>query len=66
MKLSEYLKKEELTLAAFGKLIGKHAQAVHKYARFTSYPRPETAEKIVQATKGKVGMKDIYQTESSQ
>lgn len=60
MKLSEYLTKEDLTFAAFGKKIGTNPQAVHKYAKFENYPRPERAERIVRATKGLVTLKDIY------
>ncbi len=53
MKLIDYLKKEKLTLAEFAGKIGKNAQAIHKYAHFENYPRPETAEKIVTATNAK-------------
>lgn len=60
MKLLEYLKKEDMTFEEFADKIGKNPQAIHKYAHFHNYPRQDTAQKIVAATKGKVSLADIY------
>lgn len=67
MNLATYLKRYELTFEAFAALVGKNvpAQAIHRYAHFLSYPRPDRANKIVKVTNGEVTFTDLFKKRKS-
>ncbi len=64
MKLSDYLIEKKLTYAAFAKLLGMTSTAaamnVCRYVKGTRKPRPAVANKMVEVTKGRVTLNDIY------
>ena len=61
MKLSEHMKANGLTLAAFAEMIGvSGAKAVHRYALGQRMPTPEVMRRIVAATDGAVQPNDFY------
>lgn len=59
MKLSEYLKHNELTYEAFGQQIGLPFQMVGKYVA-GAIPRRPIMERISAATAGQVTANDFY------
>lgn len=65
MSLAEFLDSENLSDAAFAKLIGITRQAVHRYRRGDRIPDPKTMAKIVKATKGAVTPNDFYEQRAS-
>lgn len=63
MKLSQYLSAHKLTLAEFGKRIGKTPSAVKMLRDGTIWPAQETAEAIARATDGQVTANDFTRSE---
>lgn len=59
MKLKEYLKREGLTLEAFGQHIDATAGEVHAYCNGRK-PRDATMARIFEATGGAVTPNDFY------
>ncbi|CAA2142812.1 hypothetical protein [Hyphomicrobium sp. ghe19] len=59
MKLGAWIKKEKLTLAAFGDRIGRHVSAVQRYAA-GRIPNRETMVDIYVDTRGEVMPNDFY------
>ncbi len=59
MTLNEYLKKNSLTQSDFGKMIGKDQRTISEYCGGYAPPR-DVALKIVQVTKGKVTLEDLW------
>jgi transcriptional regulator with XRE-family HTH domain len=60
MTIMEYLKAKDLTFSEFAAMIGVKTSSVHRYAHGLAIPRPATAQKIIQVTKQKVKLEDIY------
>lgn len=60
MTLSDYLKRNDLTAARFGQMIGVTGEAVRRYAAGKRTPRPEVMRRIVDATDGAVDFRDFY------
>jgi hypothetical protein len=65
MKLADYLTQKKLTYAAFAQMLGtpNAKMNVCRYALGQRHPRPHVAAKIVEVTKGRVTLKDIYGVE---
>ncbi len=59
MKLKEYLKRENLSQASFGRLIGISRFYVNKLVHETMTPSFKVAKKIQEATKGLVTIDDF-------
>ena len=64
MKLASYLEEKNLTYAAFARMLGMTSTAaamnICRYVKGTRKPRPAVANKMVEITKGRVTLKDIY------
>jgi DNA-binding transcriptional regulator YdaS (Cro superfamily) len=60
MKISYYLKKHNLSRAAFAKKAGVIDKAVSHWITGERKPKPATALKIERVTKGEVTLQDIY------
>jgi len=67
MKLAEYLAQKKLTYAAFAEMMGldkrNGTMSICRYALGQRRPRPHIADKIVEVTKRRVTLKDIYGVE---
>jgi len=64
MKLSDYMRANRLTNAAFAEIIGSVGpSAVRKWRYGERYPRIEELVKIQQVTKGKVTPADFVRSE---
>jgi transcriptional regulator with XRE-family HTH domain len=61
MRLSDYLTEKNLTLEAFGKLIGRDASTVSRIARGVVHPEPATVRAIMTATDGAVTANDFVE-----
>lgn len=59
MTLSEYLRRHDLTAAAFAERIGVATMTISRYARGQRHPRPAIMRRIVAATDGAVGPNDF-------
>ena len=68
MKLADYLEEKELTYAVFAQMLGMTSSAasmnICRYINGTRRPRPTVANKIVEVTKGRVTLKDLYSVEA--
>jgi len=62
MNLSDYLLKMKKTQAEFAEELGKSQQLVSGYCTGALIPPRETALKIVEITKGKVTLEDLWHT----
>jgi hypothetical protein len=60
MTIADFLKKYNKTHGWLASEVGVYRQAVGHWVAKNRYPRRETAQQIVTATKGKVTIKDIY------
>jgi len=58
MKLKDWLKKKQMTQAAFAKLVGSHQVNVCRWANGDVVPSIPSLEKISKVTAGAVGLKD--------
>ncbi len=59
MRLSDYLKKYDISYSKFGKLISISKAQVGKYTRNETLPKIATIKKIETATNNKVKFKDF-------
>jgi transcriptional regulator with XRE-family HTH domain len=57
--LTSYRRSRNLTLQAFGDIVGATKAQVLKWER-GALPRPETAQKIVAATEGAITLEALY------
>ena len=64
MKLSDYLKEQDLTLSAFAEAIGLDVSTVHRAATGKVIPSRENMATIVKATDGAVQPNDFYSDEN--
>ncbi len=60
MKLSEYLKKERVTLEEFGARLGVSASTVHRYATGARVPKQGLMSLIFHVTAGQVTPNDFF------
>lgn len=61
MKLRDYLKKNKIKITDFAESIGHSQSTISSYLTGARpRPRPDIALKIVEATKGKVTLNDLY------
>ncbi len=60
MKLSDYLKEQDLTLSAFAEAVGLDVSTVHRAATGKVIPSRENMNAIVKATGGAVQPNDFY------
>ena len=67
MTLEEYRKEKELSYYVFGQMLGLDGQnpgtSVNRWcltAKVKRFPNPEMVKKIVEITKNKVTIKDLY------
>ena len=60
MVLSEYLRKHDLSYAAFGERIGVKAQTVWRYANAERVPTPKVMRRIIEETDGAIGPGDFF------
>lgn len=60
MRLHEFLAREKLSLAAFGKRIGVSSEAVRRYATEGRVPTPEVMRAIFKATQQEVAPNDFF------
>ena len=58
--LSSYRKRRNLTLAAFGDLVGVKPSTILRYETGAQHPRPAIAARIVNVTAGEVTLADLY------
>lgn len=66
MKLRDYLKKNKIKIIDFAASIGHSQSAISGYLTGARpRPRPDIALKIVEATKGKVTLNDLYCPETN-
>jgi hypothetical protein len=68
MTLEEYRKEKKLSYYVFGQMLGLDGQnpgtSVNRWcltARVKRFPNPEMVKKIVEITKNKVTIKDLYE-----
>lgn len=61
MDLRDYLARENLTSAAFGRIIGVSRMTALRYAARDRVPKPAVMARIVRATKGAVLPNDFHQ-----
>lgn len=61
MRLEKYLHDNEISGAAFARIIGTSQVTVHRYIKGHRFPSPKTIAKISAATKGKVSVRDWYE-----
>ena len=66
MKLSDYLKKKDLTLSAFAEAVGLDVSTVHRAATGKVIPTRENMKLIVKATDGAVQPNDFYSDSENQ
>ena len=66
MKLSDYLKKKDLTLSAFAEAVGLDVSTVHRAATGKVIPTRENMNAIVKATGGAVQPNDFYLDDKEQ
>ena len=59
MKLTDYLKREDITVTEFGLKIGRSAATVSRIARGVNQPDWDTMGAIAAATKGEVEPNDF-------
>lgn len=64
MKLEEYRRRQNLTLAALGELIGVTDVAVHRYEH-GRVPEPKVLRRIIEATGGAVQANDFFDEASA-
>lgn len=60
MKISTYIKQNNLSQVAFAALIGVSPQAINTFCNEQRIPRPDSMRKIFIATKGQVTPNDFY------
>jgi DNA-binding XRE family transcriptional regulator len=60
MTIGEYLKRYRKTHQWLADKVGVERTAVGNWVNHTRQPRPSIATKIVEATKNRVTLKDIY------
>ncbi|MBU6525944.1 helix-turn-helix transcriptional regulator [Methylocystis sp. MJC1] len=60
MKLADYLTKNDITHADFGRLIRISQAAVTRYAQGDRFPKKEILERIYAATEGAVTPNDFF------
>jgi len=60
MRLSEYLRVNEVTLADFAGQVGRSAATISRIARGVNDPDAETLRQIVRATNGAVTPNDFF------
>jgi DNA-binding transcriptional regulator YdaS (Cro superfamily) len=65
MRLSDYLAREALTAAEFGRRIGRGKSAVSRWAKGERIPDRESMGKIKRATGGRVTANDFYPAEAA-
>ncbi len=58
--LKQYLTDNKISYEKFAKLIGKSKAQVGTYVRGVCIPKPDTMNKIQQATKNKVKIESFY------
>lgn len=61
MRLSQYLAEEDLTLEAFGALVGVSTPTVSRWVRGQKFPRPEHLSKVEHVTHGRVKAADFLE-----
>ena len=66
MKLSDYLKEQDLTLSAFAEAVGLDVSTVHRAATGKVIPSRENMNAIVKATGGAVQPNDFYLDDKTQ
>ena len=60
MKLNDYVKSHEMSIAEAARSFGSTNQAMYYWTKGLRIPRPATMKKIQAWTGGKVGPKDFY------
>lgn len=60
MKLEKWLKREEMSVAAFAGRVGVVRTSTHRYINGDRVPDRSVAKKIVALTKGAVTLQDLY------
>ena len=66
MKLSDYLKENDLTLSAFAEAVGLDVSTIHRAATGKVIPTRENMDAIVKATGGAVQPNDFYSSENQE
>lgn len=64
MKLNEYIKKNNINITEFAKLIGVKRNSVHRYKRGRP-PKEVVMNKIIHYTKGAVQPNDFFDSSKS-
>lgn len=59
MRLDDYLKNADITIAEFAETLGVTYETVRRYCRGEAFPRPKTLRDIEAATGGKVRAEDF-------
>jgi DNA-binding phage protein len=59
MRLDHYLLKNDIEVSAFAKDIGVHRTSVYRFIKGLAFPRPETIERIIKVTEGRVTANDF-------
>jgi glutamine synthetase len=62
MKLSDYIRTNELTAAELARRLGVSRQNVSRWARGDVIPRPDEMKRIIEATAGAVTPNDFFDT----
>lgn len=66
MKLSEYLRQEDMSQAAFARLTGLSEATISQLCQEMYWPKRHTIAKIIEATGGQVGKDDLLFEEAAQ